>query len=415
MIVDLHAHYPMESLARFRRLTLLGVATLTARRIKHHRPTFRSVVVPGDGYAARQRRRAPPFLRWLFLWTLNALFNRRSPFSAGAVTIQSMRAGGVGVALSVLIEPLDEIEGHGESPYPEYFHHILAQLQRVERDIPPAHREHAVFVHNYDELEAARRAHRLALIHCIEGGFSLGSGGPNEIDCKVAELGCRGVAYITLAHLVYRGVATNNPAIPPISDSLYKRLFRQPEEGLSELGRAAVSAMARHGILIDIAHMTERAVDETVAVLDKISPNERVPVLASHIACRFGAREYCLSEHVIKTVAQRDGVLGVIFCDHWMRDGLLPRRTRSIEESLKLIYDHICRIHAVTGSYRHVALGSDLDGFIKPALRGLEVMDHMTKLEAALRERYGTVEAERITSGNALRVLKAAWRPRRVP
>ena len=37
----------------------------------------------------------------------------------------------------------------------------------------------------------------------------------------------RGVAYITLAHLFYRGVAQNAPAIPFVPDALYKIVFPQ--------------------------------------------------------------------------------------------------------------------------------------------------------------------------------------------
>ena len=76
---------------------------------------------------------------------------------------------------------------------------------------------------------------------------------------------------------------------------------------------------------------------------------------------------------------------------------------------------HIDKVHDLTGSYDHVAIGSDLDGYIKPALPGLEDMRRMTTLQAHLRERYGATDAEKICNGNALRVLRAEWghkRPR---
>jgi microsomal dipeptidase-like Zn-dependent dipeptidase len=57
-----------------------------------------------------------------------------------------------------------------------------------------------------------------------------------------------------------------------------------------------------------------------------------------------------------------------------------------------------------------VGIGSDLDGYIKPALPGLEHMGRMRSLQESLRERYGAENAERISSGNALRVLRSAWR-----
>ena len=55
-------------------------------------------------------------------------------------------------------------------------------------------------------------------VHCIEGGFHLGAT-PEEVTAHVHELADRGVAYITLAHLFWRRVATNAPALPFLPDA----------------------------------------------------------------------------------------------------------------------------------------------------------------------------------------------------
>ncbi len=73
------------------------------------------------------------------------------------------------------------------------------------------------------------------------------------------------------------------------------------------------------------------------------------------------------------------------------------------------LFAHIDRIAEVSGSFDHVAVGSDLDGYIKPALTGLEHMGRMGAVQQALADRYGAVDAEKITSANALRVLRGAW------
>ena len=39
----------------------------------------------------------------------------------------------------------------------------------------------------------------------------------------------KGVAYVTVAHLLYRQVATNAPALPFMKDSTYNQVFPQPE------------------------------------------------------------------------------------------------------------------------------------------------------------------------------------------
>ena len=55
--------------------------------------------------------------------------------------------------------------------------------------------------------------------------------------------------------------------------------------------------------------------------------------------------------------------------------------------------------------FRHVGIGSDLDGFVKPTLAGIETAEDMCKLEAALADRYGPASANQICSENALRML----------
>ena len=89
--------------------------------------------------------------------------------------------------------------------------------------------------------------------------------------------------------------------------------------------------------------------------------------------------------------------------------GVRRSRTKSFEESIEVICKHLDRIAEITGSHGYAAIGSDLDGFIKPTMGGLESMADMARLQQALRDRYGEEDAERICSGNALRVLRAGW------
>ena len=74
-----------------------------------------------------------------------------------------------------------------------------------------------------------------------------------------------------------------------------------------------------------------------------------------------------------------------------------------------MICRHLDRIAEITGSHEYAAIGSDLDGFIKPTMGGLESMTRHGAPRGALRDRYGAEDAERICSGNALRVLRAGW------
>lgn len=195
-------------------------------------------------------------------------------------------------------------------------------------------------VHSSRELDAAISDGKVALVHCVEGGFHLGAD-PESVERAVARLARHGVAYVTLAHLFWRGVATNANALPFLSDCVYRLLFPQPSQGLSELGRAAVTAMVRERMLIDVAHMSERAFTETLDLLNELDPARTVPVLASHSAYRFGGQHYGLTAPMLRRIAERGGVVGLIFAQHQLLDGLGRREAASLEQSLGVLCEHI--------------------------------------------------------------------------
>lgn len=387
MIVDLHAHYPMHLLPKARgslwRLlrTPLGRARLRDR--------VRALLV---GFASR-------------------FINYRSLWSGPRVTVDSLQRGQVRVPLSVQTSFFDELalgEPYPAKPKSSYLAPLLRNIEFVEEHIREQHAEAALVAHSPRELERALDDGKVALVHCVEGGYHLG-GTPAEVARAVTELARRGVAYITVAHLMWRHVATNAPAIPFLPDWLYRRLFPQPELGLSELGEAAVQAMVRERVLIDLTHMSDRAVGDTFALLDRLDAEKRVPVLATHGCFRFGSQEYGLSEQSVRRVAERDGAVGLIMAQHQLNSGVRATRSWRWRQSLEVICAHVDRIGEITGSHRHTAIGSDFDGFIKPTVAGLESAGDMQRLEGALRERYGDADGERICSGNALRVLNAGW------
>ena len=323
-----------------------------------------------------------------------------------------MREGDVGVALSVLYAPLNEMDlgkRYGSPPGGGYFSDLLAELQLVQ-DHAATHSDEIAVAHSPAELDELVRGGRKALIHCIEGGFQLGHD-EAEVGEHVRTLAGRGVAYVTVAHLFWRAVATNAPALPFLPDWLYHLVFPQPDEGLTELGKAAVEAMVDEGILVDVTHMSARSIEDTFALLQRRDPVAEVPLIATHMACRFGGLEYCLTDETIRRIGERGGVLGCILCEHYITSGL-RKRVRGFDDSVAAVCKHIDQIRELTGSFDNVAIGSDLDGYIKPALPGLEHMGRMAPLQQALRERYGAADAEKICSANALRVLRAAWRKR---
>ena len=96
-------------------------------------------------------------------------------------------------------------------------------------------------------------------------------------------------------------------------------------------------------------------------------------------------------------------MVGLIFAQHQINDGLRRTETKTLDESVAILARHIDAIGP-----QHVALGSDLDGFIKPTLGGIETAADLAPLATALKARY-PAEADDILENNARRVIAARF------
>lgn len=337
--------------------------------------------------------------------------------SGPRVSLEDLAEAGVVAAVSVLCLPLLEFGDrftrrysrrppYGAPPRSNYREELLRQVEAVEAAVS-ARSDRWTIARAPQQLRAALASGRGAVIHCLEGGFALG-GSEREIRATAALLARHGVAYITLAHLFWRRVATNVSALPPLSDATYRRLYPQPAIGLTRLGRAAVEAMVEEGIIIDLTHMSQLARDETLDLLDELDAERRVPVLASHACFRFGAREYALDRPTIERIAERDGLIGLILSQPLLCDGL--HTPRNAAGATDVLVRHIQTINEITGTHRHMALGTDLDGFIKPTLQGFDTALSLRSLPRRLAHHLGDEITADVCAGNALRVLASGAR-----
>ncbi|MEO8689542.1 MAG: membrane dipeptidase, partial [Solirubrobacteraceae bacterium] len=152
------------------------------------------------------------------------------------------------------------------------------------------------------------------------------------------------------------------------------------------------------------------ALEETFELLNQLdrdsgaAPTDH-PVIASHSGYRFGKQKYNLDDEAVRRVAARGGVIGLILAQHQLNDGIV-KESKTFAESFGVIARHADRLRELTGSHDHTAIGSDFDGFIKPTMGGLERSSDLARLPAALSARYGPADAERILSGNVLRLLR---------
>src|SRR5512133_283958 len=359
----------------------------------------------------RGRSRLADKVRAVVLRVATKVLSDRDLWSGYRVTVPHLREGGVGVVFSALYRPFEEMDlskPYQAPPAPAYFDNLLGDLTAVEEEVATYGSSVIRVVRNRSELEQCISDGAIALVHAVEGGFHLGAS-EDEITQNITTLAQKGVAYVTVAHLFFRQVATNANAIPFLPDAIYNTLFPQSKNvGLTDLGSAAIRAMVANRVLIDISHMRPNAVAQTFRLLDELDPAGEVPVISSHAGYRFGNQQYMHDEQTVSEIKRRGGVIGLIMAQHQLNDGIRKDTTTSLPESLAVIYKHINEIARITGTHDHVALGTDFDGFIKPTMGGLESAADLASLERELTSEYDG-DAEAITSGNALRVLRKVW------
>ncbi len=154
--------------------------------------------------------------------------------------------------------------------------------------------------------------------------------------------------------------------------------------GLTAKGRELVRRMERKHMLVDVAHASERTLDDVLAVATR-------PVVVSHT----GVKGTCdnsrnLSDRQLRAVAATGGVVGIAYFDVAVCGGSAMDIARAIR-------------HAVdVAGIDHVALGSDFDGAVKVPFdtTGLPVL-----CDAMIQQGLGDGEIAKISGGNALRVL----------
>jgi microsomal dipeptidase-like Zn-dependent dipeptidase len=332
--------------------------------------------------------------------------------SGWRVSLEGLRTGGAGIVCSVLYWPASEFDIphlNEAPPLDGYFDYLERQLEYIEAGLPLATADGTPVFVAKTAADLERRG--ICFIHCVEGGFQLGED-REKLDERVRWLSQQGVLYITVAHLFYRRVATEAPAIPAFTDREFLETFAEPDDiGLTELGVELIEAMYRHKILIDISHMSERAVRETFELVERLEGDDaktNYPIIATHLGMRSAgpqarAQEYNLSDETARKIAERGGAIGLICAQHQLGD------THEEADSAALIKAHLDAIGAAVGDASTVAaLGTDIDGFIKPTLAGFEKAEDFAKLEEWVRA-AGQSDPEAILHGNAERVIRAAF------
>ncbi|MEN4010700.1 MAG: membrane dipeptidase [Bellilinea sp.] len=176
-------------------------------------------------------------------------------------------------------------------------------------------------------------------------------------------------------------------------------------DGFTRDGLEFLEQMAELGYTVDIAHMNEKSALQAL---------ERFPgmIISSHANAagllKGEATRRHLSDTVIRRLAERGGVIGVVPYNRFLLAGWQNHEPRE-RVRLAMLVNHIDHICQVTGSTRHVAIGSDFDGgFGYPAVPlELDSIADLPKLAGLLAENgFGSADIAAIFHGNWQRILE---------
>lgn len=251
----------------------------------------------------------------------------------------------------------------------------------------------------------------------VENGYAIG------LDLSlISTFYLRGARYITLCH------TKNNDICDSSTDTT-------ESGGLSSFGEKVVAEMNQVGMMIDVSHISDRALDDVLA-------QSKTPVIASH-SC---ARALCnnprnLNDTLLRKLAKNGGVIQMCILSDYVKtpppnpsrdsareairkkyrdfEGLSEEEMKQARKewyglndlfppvlaSVSDVADHIDHIVQVAG-IRHVGIGTDFDG--GGGVTGCIDVSEMKNITIELLRRgYSKRDLRRIWGGNLLRVMKA--------
>lgn len=297
------------------------------------------------------------------------------------VSLPALRAADVCVVLATLFEtPARVAAQHGIAGYraPEEAHaQAMAQLDYYQA---LHERGEATLIRTRHELEAvvAGQSPRPGLVPLMEGADPLRT--PDD-----------------LAAFVARGVRIVGPAW---HGTRYAGGTTEPGP-LTPLGFALLEEMARLGVVLDISHLADEACAQALAAF----PGRVVATHANSRALVPGERQ--LTDDVVRAIADRDGVIGLVCYNRFIRAGWTEAQGKAAI-SLHDLLPHARHLAGLAGA-RRLALGSDLDGGIgrEHVPREIDTAADLPALAGVLEAGgFTPEEVEAILHGNWLRFLR---------
>lgn len=309
-------------------------------------------------------------------WQLRKLFNNQlnkvdlNTINSTHTSIPKIKEGRLGAQFWSAYVPCT-------SQYKDAVRQTIEQIDVVHR-MCQKYPETFMFATSSQDIMKAFSLNKTASLIGVEGGHSIDSSlGTLRVMYQL------GVRYLTLTH------SCNTPW----ADNWRVDTGADPSEndGLSPFGQQVLLEMNRLGMLVDLAHVTVKVMNQALDI-------SKAPVIFSHSsAYSLCPHKRNVPDDILRRVNQTRGIVMVNFYNDYV--------TCSGVANLSNVADHFDHIKKVGGA-GILGFGGDYDG-VKRVPVGLEDVSKMPHLVAELLRRGWTDEEVKAALGeNLLRVLR---------
>jgi membrane dipeptidase len=349
----------------------------------------------------------------------------------GDVDLPRMRAGGLAASFFAVFVAQGPRTPEGFAQAWESAQATFGRLETMFRAFP----DDCAPALTPGDAAPIRASGRRAIFLGMENGHPLGL----DLD-RLDQCFQRGARYLTLCHADDNELCASCTSCGGWGDAPMTARATA-DTGLTEFGARVVERMNRLGMMVDVSHVSERTVDEVLAL-------SRAPVLASH----SGALALCghprnIPDRQLRAIAAKGGVVQVCFVPRFVKaitpdpegekaHNRLRARVRAhyaqaaigadpaVDAAFEAEHRELCRLHppykvkvadvadhidhvARVAGIEHVGIGGDWDGGAR--MEDCRDVAELPALTAELvRRGYTEDDLRRIWGGNVMRVLGEA-------
>jgi membrane dipeptidase len=171
---------------------------------------------------------------------------------------------------------------------------------------------------------------------------------------------------------------------------------------LTDLAHQLLDAMANFNMILDLSHLARQAYLQAVGEYPGT-------VIASHSnPTAFLPTDRGLGDDMIKLLAERDGVIGIMPYNPFLVSGWVRGHPRDLV-GVEIVAQAIDYVAQLTGTVRHVGIGSDFDGGfgLDSIPAGMDSIADLGKIAEPLEKwGYTSEDIEAVMYANWLRILR---------